>query len=145
MEASLPADDAVCDLISGHFFDSERVFETESRLSNRKRGIDFGYNKDEIEGIPINEIPEIRRKLVLYLFDEVCRSIKVEGFLPAREHSQHSIETDEMIDMGVRDEDMLQTVDLSRRQIGKIAEVEEHGMFFEHRFDVEGRITVPPI
>ena len=84
MEASLPADDAVWDWMSGRFFEGERVFETETRLSNRKRGIDFGYYKDEIESIPINEIPEIRRKLVLYLFDEVCRSIKVEGFLPAR-------------------------------------------------------------
>lgn len=145
MEASLPADDAVCDMISGHFFASERVFETELRFSNHKRGIDFGYDKDEIEGIPINEIPEIRRKLVLYLFDEVRRSIKVECFLPAREHAQQSIETDEMIDMGVRDEDMLQTVDLSRRQIGKITKVEEDGMFFEHRFDVQGRIAFPPV
>jgi hypothetical protein len=145
MEASLPADDAVWDWMSGRFFESERVLETETRLSDRKRGIDFGYYKDEIESIPINEIPEIRRKLVLYLFDEVCRSIKVECFLPAREHSQHSIETDEMIDMGVRDEDMLQTVDLSRRQIGKIAEVEEDGMFFEQRFDIQGRIAFPPV
>jgi hypothetical protein len=65
--------------------------------------------------------------------------------LAAHEHAQQSIETDEMIDMGVGDEDMLQTLDLSRRQIGKIAEVEEHGMFFEQCFDIEGRIAFPPI
>jgi hypothetical protein len=129
----------------GHFFDSERVLETESRLSGRKRGIDFGDDKDKIEDIPVDEIPGIRTELVLHLFDEVCRSIKVEYLLPAYEHAQQSIETDEMIDMGVGDEDMLQTLDLSRRQIGKIAEVEEHGMFFEQRFDIEGRIAFAPI
>ena len=131
--------------MSGHVFDSECVLETESRLSGRKRRIDFDYDKDKIEDIPIDEIPEIRTKLVLYLFDEVCRSIKVECFLPACEHSQQSIETDEMIDMGVRDEDMLQTMNFSRRQIGKIAEVEEDTMFFEQRFDIQGRIAFPPV
>ena len=145
MKASLPADYAVCNWMSGHFFESKRVFETESRLSDRKRGIDFGYNKDEIEGVPVDEIPAISMELVLYLFDEVCRPIKIECLLPPCEHAQQSIETDEMIDVGVRDKDMLQAVDLSRRQTGKVAEVEEHGMFFEHRFDVEGRIAVPPV
>jgi hypothetical protein len=131
--------------MSGHFFDSERVLETESRLSGRRRGIDFGYDKDKIEDIPIDEIPGIGTELVLHLFDEVGRSIKVECFLPACEHAQQSIETDEMIDMGMGDEDMLQTLDLSRRQIGKIAEVEEDGMFLEQRFDIEGRIAFAPI
>jgi hypothetical protein len=65
--------------------------------------------------------------------------------LPACEHPEQSIKTDEMIDVGVRDEDVLQTVDLSRRQTGKITEVEEHGMFFEQCFDIEGRIAFPPI
>ena len=36
---------------------------------------------------------------------------------------------------------MLQGVDLPRRQVGKITEVEEHGMLLEHRFDVKGRIA----
>jgi hypothetical protein len=40
---------------------------------------------------------------------------------------------------------IFETLDLSRRQIGKIAEVEEHGMFFEQRFDIEGRIAFAPI
>jgi hypothetical protein len=34
-------------------------------------------------------------------------------------------------------------VDLSRRQTGKITQVEEHG--FEERFDIEGRIAFPPV
>ena len=115
------------------------------RLSDCKRGIDFGYNKDEIEGVPVDKVPAISMELVLHLFDEVCRSIKIECLLPPCEHAQQSIETDEMIDMGVRDEDVLQTVDFSRRQTGKIAKVEEHGIFFEERFDIEGRIAFPPV
>jgi len=66
--------------MSGHFFDSECVLETESRLSRRKRRIDFGYNKDKIKDIPINEIPAIRIELVLDLFDETCRPINVQTF-----------------------------------------------------------------
>ena len=123
--------------------DSEGVLET--GLSDCERGIDFGYNKDEIEGVPVDEIPAIRMELCVHLFDEVCRPIKVECLLSPCEHAQQSIETDEMIDVGGRDKDMLQTVDLSRRQTGKIAQVEEHGMFFEERFDIEGRIAFPPI
>lgn len=49
-----------------------------------------------------------------------------------------------MIDMSVRDEDMLQAMDLSRRQIRNIDQVEEDGVLFEQPFDIERRSPVRP-
>jgi hypothetical protein len=50
-----------------------------------------------------------------------------------------------MIDMRVRDKDMLKPLDLSRRQIRDVAQVEQDCAFFEQRFDVEGGISGSPV
>ena len=93
--------------MGGHFFDGKGVLQTEARLPGCKRGIYFGYNEDEIDGVTVEEIPAISMELVLHLCDEVRRSIKVERLLPPYEHPQQPVKTYEMIDVRVRDEDML--------------------------------------
>ena len=46
-----------------------------------------------------------------------------------------------MVDMRMRDEDVLDALELARRQIGKIAEVEEDRAPLEQRRHIDGRIA----
>jgi hypothetical protein len=50
-----------------------------------------------------------------------------------------------MIDMRVRNKDMLEALDFSRRQIRDVAQVEQDCALFEQRLEIEGRITGPPV
>ena len=50
------------------------------------------------------------------------------------------IKPDEMIDMRVRDEDVFEAMNLSRRQMRDIAEVKQDRALFKERFDIERRV-----
>ena len=95
----------------------KRILETEPRPPGFERAIDFGHEKNEIGKITIDEIPAIGVKLVLHLVDEIRRPVKIEFLFPPRQYPQQPIESDEMINMGVGDKDVLQAIYLSRRQI----------------------------
>ena len=102
----------------------KRVLETEPRSLSRKRGIDFGYDEDQVAHVTIDKIPMIAMKLVLDVLDETLGAIKPDRLLPPDQHPQQAIKADEMIDMRVRHKDMLEPLDLSRRQIRDVAQVE---------------------
>ena len=84
-------------------------------------------------------------KLVLNVLDKTDWPIKVYCLLSSDQHPQQTIKADEMIDMRVRDKDMLKALNFSRRQIRDVTYVEQDCAFFEQRFDVEGGISGSPV
>ena len=63
---------------------------------------------------------------------------------PTRMRSRRS-KPIEMVDMGVRDEDVLEAVDFARRQAGYVAEVEHERVPLEQSLDIERRIAGSPV
>src|SRR5690242_20921337 len=63
----------------------------------------------------------------------------------ANRQSQQLIEAHEVIDVRVRDEDMFDTLDLARWQHRDVTEIEQDRPPFEQCFDIESRITGPPV
>lgn len=50
-----------------------------------------------------------------YALDESPRTKEVNSLFPSYQHPKKDIEADEMVDMRVRDEDVLDAVNLARR------------------------------
>ena len=84
-------------------------------------------------------------KLVSDVLDETLGAIKPDRLLPPDQHPQQAIKADEMIDMRMRDKDMLKALNLSRRQIRDIPQVEQNCALFEQRFDIKGGIAGSPV
>ena len=56
-------------------------------------------------------------KLVMDVIDEAPRPVEPDRLLPSDEHPQQAIKSDEVVDMCVRDEDVLEALNLARRQV----------------------------
>jgi hypothetical protein len=54
-------------------------------------------------------------KLMPYVVNEARWPIQIDRLFPSDQHPQQAIKTDEMVDMRVRDKDMLEALYLSRR------------------------------
>jgi hypothetical protein len=50
-----------------------------------------------------------------------------------------------VIDMRVRHKDMLEPLELARRQVRKVAQIEKDSAPFEQSFDVQDRIAGSPV
>jgi hypothetical protein len=93
----------------------------------------------------MHQVPTIRLQLVVNLLNKATRPVELERLFPPNEHSQQAIESDEVVDMGVRHKDMLHPLKLAGRQVCKVAQVEKNGAPFEQCLDVQGRITGSPV
>ena len=114
----------------------KRIFQTKPRSVGRKRRSDFGHDENEVAHVTVDEIPTIAMQLVLDVLNETCGAIKPDRLLPPDQHPQQAVKADEMIDMRVRDKDMLKPLDLARRQIRDITQVKQNRTLFEQRFDM---------
>lgn len=92
----------------------KRILESEPRSLGFKRGFDFGHDEDQVAHVTIDKIPTIAKKLVLDVLDETLGAIKPDRLLAPDQHPQQAVKADEMVDMCVRDKDMLKALDLSR-------------------------------
>lgn len=77
--------------------------------------------------------------------DEPLGSEQANGFFSAHEHAQQQIEPNKMIDMSVRDENLLDAVNLACRQSRDISEIKQDCVFLEDGFDVERGVAKPAI
>lgn len=68
-----------------------------------------------IGGKLIDKVPAIGLKLVVNLIDEAPRSVERDRFLPSGHDSQQVIESDEVVDMRMRDKDTLKPLNFARR------------------------------
>ena len=81
----------------------------------------------------------------MHMIDEAIRSIEPDLLFPPDQHPQQVIESDEVVDVRVRDKDVFETPDLSRRQIRYIAEIKHDRTLFKQRLDIERWIAGSPI
>jgi hypothetical protein len=75
------------------------------------------------------------------MVDEAFRPIELDRLRPAGQDSQQTVKAEEMVDMRVRDENVVQAMYLSRGQRRNIAEVEQDRTPFKQHFDVERRVS----
>jgi hypothetical protein len=80
-------------------------------------------------------------QLVVDVVDEALRPVELDRLGPADQDSQQMVKADEMIDMRVRDEKVLQAMDLSHRQRRNITKVKQDRTPFKQRFDIERRVS----
>ncbi|MGB9396434.1 MAG: hypothetical protein WCB32_16775, partial [Pseudolabrys sp.] len=65
--------------------------------------------------------------------------------LTSNKNPQQAIKSDEVIDMSMGHKDMLEPLELARRQIRKVAQIKKDRASFEQSFDVQNRIAGSPI
>ncbi len=102
--------------------DCEPVIRPQMRGADRQIGVDFSYGEGEVDRKTIDKVPTISGKLVINMFDEANGSVEPNFLLPSDQDSQQVVEPDEVVDMGVRDKDVFQALNLSRRQVRYVAE-----------------------
>jgi hypothetical protein len=136
---------SIDELHGAEVFEGKSPFQAKLGFLNFKRSRHLRDVKHQITKITIYKVPTIRLKLVVDLLNEATRSIELERLFSPNEHSQQAIESDEVIDVGVRYKNMLHPLKLAGRQVCKVAQVEKNGAPFEQGFDVQGRITGSPV
>jgi hypothetical protein len=82
---------------------------------------------------------------VVDVINKTARPIEADLLLSSDQHPQEAIKSDEMIDMGVRDKDVREALDLPGRQIRDIAQVKQNCAPLEQSFDIERRISGSPV
>ena len=83
------------------------------RHSEHLIGGGLRHHKRQIDGETIDKIPTIASKLVINMFNEAYGSVESNCLLAADQQPQQAIKADEVVDVRVRDEDVLQALDLS--------------------------------
>jgi len=78
---------------------------------------------------------------VFHLGDETGRTVDVKMFVASQEEPDQVVETEEVVDMGMGDEDMRQAQDFSGRQCPYVSQVEEQGAAVVEKVDVERRVV----
>src|SRR6516164_3820537 len=106
---------------------------------------EFADNEDKIAGIGFDQIPAIGLKLVKDALGKAGWTEQLHRFLVPDEQTKQMVESNEMIDMRVRDEDLVDASDPPRRQQRKFSEIEQQTALFEQRLHIHCRIAVATI
>src|SRR5215510_5332421 len=77
--------------------------QPEPRCRDRIRRFQFAHHEFKIAGIGFDQIPKISLKLVMDALDKAGRAVKIYCFLAPNEQTKQMIESNEMIDMRMRD------------------------------------------
>lgn len=123
----------------------ERMFQAEGDVSRRKGRPHLGDDENQIAGIGRGEIPFIAVKFVEDAIGKVGRAKEMEALFSANQDSQDTVEAEDVINVGVRDENMLDPVDLPRRERIDAAEIAEHDLSFEQRLKQQHWVPEPTI
>lgn len=145
MERRLAVEDAIDKATAISGFNCKCLLEAQSGRADGQIGTDLGYGKDQIGRETIDKIPTIGTELVVDLIDEAVGSVERDRLLPSDQHSQQVIKSDKVVDVRVRDKDVLETLNFSRRQMRYIAKIKHDRPLFKQRLDVERRIAGAPI
>ena len=140
-ERGSSVEDAIRAPLTSYGLDRKAVLEPHMRRANHQIGADFHYVKGQFGGEPVDKIPTIASKLVINMFNEAYGSVEPDYLLAADQYPQQAIKADEVIDVRVRDKDMFQTQNLSRRQARYVAEIKHDSPLLKQRFDIERRIA----
>src|SRR6185437_1378105 len=124
---------------------SKTRLQAELRTRRRTRRVELIDDEDEIASVGLDEVPAIALKLVIDALGKACRAMKLHHLLAANQKPQQLVETDEVIDMRMRDEYLVDAVRFARRQRGNVAEIEHQAALFEQRVDINSRIAVASV
>src|SRR5689334_5707907 len=81
--------------------------EVEPRGRHGIRRSELAHNENKITGIAFDQIPTIRLKLVKDALGKTGWTEQLHGFLAPDQQTQQMVESNEMIDMCVRNEDLI--------------------------------------
>jgi hypothetical protein len=101
----------------------------------------LGGDNSEIGRVVLYQVPGIGGEPVPYLVHKSGRAIEVERLVAAKTDPDKLVETDEMIQMGMGNEDVAHPEKLPRRETGQIPHVEEYAPPFEEKIDIETRVA----
>src|SRR5262249_36722280 len=105
----------------------------------------FAHNENKIGGIAFDQIPTISLELVKDPLGKAGWTEELHGLLVPDEQTKQVVESNEMIDMRVRDEDLVDASDPPRRQQRNFSEIEQQTALFEQRLHIHCRIAVATI
>ena len=86
------------------------------------------------------QVPSVTPQLVLDPINEPPRPKKPHPFVSSYEKPQDLVEPDEVVNVRVRDEDVVQAVYFLWRQRMKIPQIEEERPFLEEELDIDGGV-----
>jgi len=99
------------------------------------------HGETEINRVVLDEVPGECGQLVPDLLDEAGRSIERERARSSEAHAQEPVETEEVVHVGVRHENVAGAEQLARRECRDVSEVEEHGPPLEQHVHEQRRIA----
>jgi len=89
--------------------------------------VKFRRHEPEVVLVVFHEVPGIGPELALHVADEAGRPVEEQVFLATEADAQEVIKADEVIHVGVGDENPVELEDRSRRQRPDVPQVEEEG------------------
>ena len=119
----------------------ERLFQTKCRALRFAAFAEFGHMEDEIGRKAVDQVPGIAAELVFDTLDDPRRADDPHRPVAPEQHPQHLIEADEMVDMGMRHENVRDAQDFARGHPMQITKIEQKRPFLELDVDIERRIA----
>ncbi len=95
----------------------------------------------ELVGVVCDQIPGIGAELVLDVIEERGRPVEMDAPVPPQGDPEEVIETDEMVHVGVGNEDVVDLQEFTRRQEMEVAEIEKERLVPVLEIHVDPGIT----
>jgi hypothetical protein len=114
----------------------EAIARIELRAPQSPPAAHFVCRNRQVRGIVLDQVPGERGELVPDLLDESLRAVERQRSLPAQAHAQQTVETHEVIHVGMRHEDVARPQQLARRQSRDVPQVEQQRAPLEEEVDV---------
>src|SRR2546429_3903788 len=111
----LPVQYAVKRGVRDQLLRDESPFQPELRGGDGMRRRELTHDENEIAAIAVNQVPMIALKFVMDALGDSGRAVEVHRFLAPYQQTEQMVESNEMIDMRMRDEDLVDTLYLPRR------------------------------
>src|SRR4029077_7120608 len=110
--------------VRDHLLRDKSPFQPELHGRDGMRRRELTHTENEIVGIAVNQVPMIALKFVIDALGKSGRAVEVHGFLAPDQQTEKMIESNKMIDMRMRDEDLVDALYLPRRQRGDFPEID---------------------
>src|SRR6185369_15194966 len=103
--------------------------------------MEFGSDQGEVGGIVFHQVPGVGGEPVFHLGDKPGRAEEVDTFFASQAEPEQMVEADEMVDVGMGDEDMREPQDLAGREGPDVSQVEEERPPFVKEIDIDRRVV----
>src|SRR3989304_2831439 len=90
-------------------------------------GVGIDLKDLETEGVALDKVPGVPSELSLHVADDPWGPEEAQDAIAAQDRSEELIETDEVIEVGMRDEDFAHPEEIPGRHGGNRAQIKEEG------------------